>query len=414
MASAPAAAEAGEGRDRRGAPLPVAGDGVAASRRAPRTRRRRFATLACASTAALPPVLDKAAPGLDALDKHNVLTELDDGATGRPLNSHPIADGASEGDDIGCVSGGEETETEGVSPPPPPPPPPPLPLLAEQEQGEEQERDVVVDEAVATEDQIDAVGTADGEAGALNLGLVPLRLSVRAAVFGREALVTGAYAAKAVYDALPPPFPGPAKTHEPPFENVLNVITSLPFLWLGIKHFPRDTAKRRRFANGIFAVGCASMLFHSSSGHVRPHTRRLDFVSIAVNTTHLSACVRPQLPGAVRAVALALAPAFPLPVTAAQTAVIEHEFAQAAIKDDAIRRKHISHVLSSVFSVACWLGEDASWGHWIMHPVSVDGHACEPACAPQARAGRSGQEVPRVVERTHQLAPSRARQRSAQ
>eukprot|EP00793_Prasinoderma_coloniale_P004842 PRCOL_00000603-RA len=340
MASAPAAAEAGEGRDRRGAPLPVAGDGVAASRRAPRTRRRRFATLACASTAALPPVLDKAAPGLDALDKHNVFTELDDGATGRPLNSHPIADGASEGDDIGC-----------------------------QEQGEEQERDVLVDEAVATEDQIDAVGTADGEAGALNLGLVPLRLSVRAAVFGREALVTGAYAAKAVYDALPPPFPGPAKTHEPPFENVLNVITSLPFLWLGIKHFPRDTAKRRRFANGIFAVGCASMLFHSSSGHVRPHTRRLDFVSIAVNTTHLSACVRPQLPGAVRAVALALAPAFPLPVTAAQTAVIEHEFAQAAIKDDAIRRKHISHVLSSVFSVACWLGEDASWGHWIMHPL---------------------------------------------
>lgn len=205
---------------------------------------------------------------------------------------------------------------------------------------------------------------AAGAAQLLNEGLVAVRTGTKWVALGGQAVATGV---TAMYALLPPPFPGPAKTHEPPLENFLNVITSVPFLWLGMRHFPRDTAPRRHFANGICAVGLASMLFHSSSGDLRPHTRRLDYVSIALNTTALSACVAPKMPSLTRAVSLALAPAFPLAVIAAQTAVVEHQFAQLAIEDDKIRRRHLSHVASSLASGLFWLGEESV--HWSFHPL---------------------------------------------
>ncbi|XP_034700622.1 uncharacterized protein LOC117925657 isoform X2 [Vitis riparia] len=66
-------------------------------------------------------------------------------------------------------------------------------------------------------------------------------------------------------------------------ETVANVLTSLPFIALGIQA-PRKNLNCKLYANSLIGVGIASGLYHSSRGKLRKYLRWADYTMIATAT----------------------------------------------------------------------------------------------------------------------------------
>ncbi|XP_052490017.1 uncharacterized protein LOC105797839 [Gossypium raimondii] len=59
-------------------------------------------------------------------------------------------------------------------------------------------------------------------------------------------------------------------------ETVGNVLTSLPFIALGIQ-VPRRNFNAKMYSNSLIGVGVASTLYHSSRGKLRKYLRWADY-----------------------------------------------------------------------------------------------------------------------------------------
>ncbi|KAL0281916.1 UNVERIFIED_CONTAM: hypothetical protein Sradi_7278900, partial [Sesamum radiatum] len=66
-------------------------------------------------------------------------------------------------------------------------------------------------------------------------------------------------------------------------ESVANVLTSLPFIALGIQA-PRKNVNCKIYANSLIGVGVASSLYHASRGKFRKYFRWADYTMIAAAT----------------------------------------------------------------------------------------------------------------------------------
>ncbi|XP_043696456.1 uncharacterized protein LOC122646889 isoform X1 [Telopea speciosissima] len=66
-------------------------------------------------------------------------------------------------------------------------------------------------------------------------------------------------------------------------ETIANVLTSLPFITLGI-HTPRKNLSSKLYANSLIGVGVASSLYHSSRGELRKYLRWVDHTMTATAT----------------------------------------------------------------------------------------------------------------------------------
>uniref|UniRef100_A0A804JXQ4 Uncharacterized protein n=1 Tax=Musa acuminata subsp. malaccensis TaxID=214687 RepID=A0A804JXQ4_MUSAM len=66
-------------------------------------------------------------------------------------------------------------------------------------------------------------------------------------------------------------------------ESVANVLTSLPFVVLGLQ-VPRKNINTALYANSLIGVGIASSLYHSSRGVLRKYLRWADYTMIAATT----------------------------------------------------------------------------------------------------------------------------------
>ncbi|KAI4381470.1 hypothetical protein MLD38_007539 [Melastoma candidum] len=140
-------------------------------------------------------------------------------------------------------------------------------------------------------------------------------------------------------------------------ETVANVLTSLPFIALGI-HAPRKNLNTKLYANSLVGVGVASAMYHSSRGKLRRFLRWIDYTMIATTTVCLSAAVRNENPKVLMAASALILPVQPLMVSAVHTGLMEVSFARRALEDPGLRMAHTMHKMSSLLGGALFIADD--------------------------------------------------------
>lgn len=140
-------------------------------------------------------------------------------------------------------------------------------------------------------------------------------------------------------------------------ETIANVLTSLPFIILGIQA-PRKNLNSALYANSLIGVGVASSVYHSSRGQVRKYLRWVDYTMIATATICLSRALRGENPKVLMAASAFLLPFQPLMVSAVHTGMMEVAFARSALKNPELRMAHNLHKMSSLLGGALFIADD--------------------------------------------------------
>lgn len=140
-------------------------------------------------------------------------------------------------------------------------------------------------------------------------------------------------------------------------ETVVNVLTSLPFIALGIQA-PRKNLNCTLYANSLIGVGVVSSLYHASRGTVRKYLRWADYTMIATSTVCLTRALRNENSKFLMATSALLLPVQPLMVSAVHTGLMEVAFAKRAVEDPKLRATHNVHRMSSLAGGALFIIED--------------------------------------------------------
>ncbi|GLT94433.1 hypothetical protein SLE2022_121740 [Rubroshorea leprosula] len=142
-----------------------------------------------------------------------------------------------------------------------------------------------------------------------------------------------------------------------PMEMAANVLTSLPFIALGI-HAPRKDLNTKLYANSLIGVGVTSSLYHSSRGKLRKYLRWADYTMIATATVCLSRALRNENPKLLMAASALLLPVQPLMVSAVHTGLMEVAFAKRALNNPDLRMAHTVHKMSSLLGGVFFIADD--------------------------------------------------------
>ncbi|XAR72244.1 hypothetical protein NMG60_11018818 [Bertholletia excelsa] len=140
-------------------------------------------------------------------------------------------------------------------------------------------------------------------------------------------------------------------------ETIANVITSLPFVALGIQA-PRKNLNCKLYANSLIGVGVTSSLYHVSRGKLRKYLRWADYTMIATATVCLSRALRNENPKLLMAASALFLPVQPLMVSAVHTGMMEVAFAKRALQDPELRMVHNVHKMSSLLGGALFIADD--------------------------------------------------------
>ncbi|XP_035820514.1 uncharacterized protein [Zea mays] len=140
-------------------------------------------------------------------------------------------------------------------------------------------------------------------------------------------------------------------------ETVANVVTSLPFIVLGLQA-PRKNLNAAIYANSLVGMGVASSLYHSSRGGIRRLLRWADYTMIATTTLCLSRAVGNENPRLLMAASALLLPFQPLVVSAVHTGLMEVSFARRASMEPELRMAHNLHKVSSLLGGALFIADD--------------------------------------------------------
>lgn len=140
-------------------------------------------------------------------------------------------------------------------------------------------------------------------------------------------------------------------------ETVANVLTSLPFIALGMQA-PRKNFNTKLYANSLIGVGVASSLYHSSRGKLRQFLRWTDYTMIATATVCLSRALKDDNPKMLMAASAFLLPFRPLTVSAVHTGMMEVLFAKRASKDPDLKMVHNVHKMSSLLGGVLFIADD--------------------------------------------------------
>ncbi|KAK7273902.1 hypothetical protein RIF29_14969 [Crotalaria pallida] len=140
-------------------------------------------------------------------------------------------------------------------------------------------------------------------------------------------------------------------------ETVANVLTSIPFIALGM-HTPRKNLNSKLYANSLIGVGVASSVYHCSRGRLRKYLRWIDYTMIATATVCLSRALRNENPKLLMAATAAFLPVQPLMVSLIHTGMMEVAFAKRALKDPDLRMAHTVHKMSSLLGGMLFVADD--------------------------------------------------------
>jgi hypothetical protein len=149
---------------------------------------------------------------------------------------------------------------------------------------------------------------------------------------GGGLLSLGGLAAVAAVSRMSPC--GPGCCDSTPLERAANVLTSAPYVVVGLR-----AARRRRTPEGrawglsMAAVGAASTFFHAAPrGPAKELGRKLDYWAIAASSALLCRALRPGggVPRRLTAASLAATPFRPFPVSTLNTLAMELEFLRRA------------------------------------------------------------------------------------
>jgi len=140
-------------------------------------------------------------------------------------------------------------------------------------------------------------------------------------------------------------------------ETTANVLTSIPFIFLGIQA-PRKRLSDMIYANSLVGVGFASSLYHTSRGEVRKVFRWADYAMIATTAVCLSTALRNDNPKLLVAASAVLLPFQPLLVSAIHTGIMEVTFAKRVVSEPELRKVHHLHTASSVVGAAFFIADE--------------------------------------------------------
>ncbi|KAJ1425402.1 hypothetical protein SESBI_11116 [Sesbania bispinosa] len=140
-------------------------------------------------------------------------------------------------------------------------------------------------------------------------------------------------------------------------ETVANVLTSMPFIALGMQA-PRKNFSSKLYANSLIGVGVASSMYHSSRGRLRKFLRWVDYTMIATTTVCLSRALRNENPKLLMAASALFLPVNPFMVSAIHTGMMEVAFAKRALKDPDLRMAHTVHKMSTLLGGMLFVADD--------------------------------------------------------
>ncbi|KAK9806731.1 hypothetical protein WJX72_000866 [[Myrmecia] bisecta] len=150
---------------------------------------------------------------------------------------------------------------------------------------------------------------------------------------------------------------GPGGNDRTMRERSINVLTSLPFMFVGHQTMrDRQTSEGRRFGATLVTVGVAASAYHAASGRLRTHLRKLDYWTIALSSTSMVKALFPQGSKALQAsslASLALTPFLPFVVSTVNTGIMEVEFARRALSHKCIRPAYRRHAVTAGAGFIC-------------------------------------------------------------
>ncbi|WOL20066.1 hypothetical protein Cni_G28868 [Canna indica] len=139
-------------------------------------------------------------------------------------------------------------------------------------------------------------------------------------------------------------------------ETIANVVTSLPFIVLGLQA-PKRSLSTALYANSLVGVGIASSLYHCSRGQARRFLRWADYTMIATTTVCLSRAIRNENPKLLMAASTLILPFQPFMVSAVHTGLMEVAFARRALTNPELRMAHNLHKMSSLLGGALFVAD---------------------------------------------------------
>lgn len=176
-------------------------------------------------------------------------------------------------------------------------------------------------------------------------------------VIGTLSLVELGGVAAACGGLLSPKGPGCCDHNN--FERVANVLTSIPYVMVGVHTYrTRTTEAGKLWGASIAGVGLASATFHASHGRWRSIGRKLDYWTIAGSSNLLARAVFPQIPTVATATGLAVTPVRPFAVSFANTLGMELRFLQRALEEPKLRTAQRLHSACAVAGMTFFTLED--------------------------------------------------------
>lgn len=140
-------------------------------------------------------------------------------------------------------------------------------------------------------------------------------------------------------------------------ETLVNVVTSIPFVAIGLQA-PRKKPAARLYANSLIGVGMASCFYHTSRGEARKIFRFGDYAMIATAALCLTSALRDDNSRTLMLASAFLIPIQPMLVTVLHTGLMEATFARRAHNEPKLRKAHSLHTLSSVLGSALFVADD--------------------------------------------------------
>jgi hypothetical protein len=158
-------------------------------------------------------------------------------------------------------------------------------------------------------------------------------------------------------------------------QRLLNVITSLPFVGVGL-HMRRTLSSKegKAYANSMLMVGAAATLYHATHGRLRKMCRKLDYYSISYASGRMVRAIWPESKVLNRVVrgGWLLIPFRPFILSTSYAIAMQLEFIKQGVNDKRLRRHLIGHGATAVAGACAFSFEEVladAWGFKHMHSL---------------------------------------------
>ncbi|KAK3261171.1 hypothetical protein CYMTET_29911 [Cymbomonas tetramitiformis] len=146
-------------------------------------------------------------------------------------------------------------------------------------------------------------------------------------------------------------------------ERVANVLTSIPFMVLGvnnIRNARRASKTYKLYSAALVGAGGAALAFHTpaNSDPIKPALRKLDHLAIGALGIATARCANPALPLSWTLASAAMLPFHPQGVAGANLLLTERAFLQKAAGNAGFRATYQKHLIVGTVAAAAFIGEE--------------------------------------------------------